>query len=63
MIIVKIEGKMNIDSALKRLKNKFSNTQTLKQLNERKNYKKKSQARREELKKAKFKELRRQGNL
>ena len=60
MIVVKIEGKMSIDSALKKLKNKFNNTQVVKQLNERKTFKKKSERRREEIKKARYKESLRQ---
>lgn len=53
---------MSIDSALKKLKNKVNNTKLVKQLNERKTFKKKSQERRDEIKKAKYKESLRQGN-
>lgn len=53
MIIVKIEGKMSIDSAVKKLRSKFIATQVSKDLNERKTFKKKSVKRREVLKKAK----------
>lgn len=53
MIIVKIEGKMSIDSAVKKLRSKFIATQVSKELNERKTFKKKSVKRREVLKKAK----------
>lgn len=62
MIIVKLEGKTSIDSALKKLKNKFNNTQVVKELNERKTFKKKSQKRREEIKKARYKESLRRGD-
>ena len=54
MIIIKIEGKTSIDSALKKLKNKFSSTKVVKELNERKTFKKKSEKRRDEIKKAKY---------
>ena len=54
MIIVKIEGKMSIDAALKKLKSKFVATQVTKELNERKTFKKKSQRRREVVKKARY---------
>ena len=52
MIIIKIEGKMSIDSAVKKLKSKFIATQVPKELNERKTFKKKSVKKREGLKKA-----------
>lgn len=57
MLIIKIEGKTTLDSALKKLKQKFSNTKVAKELNERKTFKKESQKRREEVKKAKYREF------
>jgi small subunit ribosomal protein S21 len=52
MIIVEIKGKTNIESALKTLKNKFIKTKTVKELNERKTFTKKSDKKRAEIKKA-----------
>lgn len=63
MIIVKIEGKTNIESALKTLKSKFIKTKIAKELNERKSFTKKSIKRRAEVKKAKYiQKLRSQGD-
>lgn len=53
MLFIKIEGRTNIDSALKTLKNKFSKTKVLNELRERKTFVKKSERRREEILKAK----------
>jgi len=53
MLIVKIEGKTNIDSALKRLKSKYIKSGIQKDLFVKKEYKKKSVIRREELNRAK----------
>lgn len=54
MIIVKVEGNTNIEKALKILKRKFDKTKTLKELRERKEFKKKSVKRRDEIKKATY---------
>jgi ribosomal protein S21 len=54
MIIVELNGKMSIDSALKTLKNKFIKTKTPKELNERKTFTKKSEKRRAVIKKAMY---------
>ncbi len=61
MIIIKIEGKGSIESALKTLKSKFIKQQTLKELNERKTYTKKSEKRRAEVLKAIYSEKKRSG--
>ena len=52
MIIVKVEGKINVEKALKILKSKFNRIKTMKELRDRKEFKKKSVKKREELKKA-----------
>lgn len=54
MLIVKIEGKTNIDSALKRLKSKYIKSGIQKDLFIKKEYKKKSVIRREKLNRAKY---------
>ena len=54
MLIIKIEGKKSIDSALKTLKNKFIKTGTSKELFERKTFTKKSILRRDSIKRAKY---------
>lgn len=54
MIFIKLEGKMNLDSALKQLKSKFIKHKVSQELNERKTYKKKSEARREQVRKASY---------
>jgi len=54
MLIVDINGKMSIDAALKKLKSKYIKTKMAKELFERKEYKKKSVARRDVIKKAKY---------
>jgi len=54
MLIVKIEGKTNIDSALKRLKSKYIKSGIQKDLFVKKEYKKKSVIRREKLNRAKY---------
>jgi ribosomal protein S21 len=61
MLIIKIEGKTSIDSALKTLKNKFSKCKISKELNERKTHKKKSERRRAVVRKATFIESKRKG--
>lgn len=55
MLIIKIE-KNNIEKALKQFKSKVSKTNLISQINNRKEYIKKSVRRREEIKKAKYKE-------
>ena len=52
MIIVKVEGKVNVEKALKILKNKFNRIKTMKELRDRKEFKKKSVKKREEIMKA-----------
>lgn len=54
MLIVKIEGKTNIDSALKRLKSKYIKSGIQKDLFVKKEYKKKSVIRRDKLNRAKY---------
>jgi small subunit ribosomal protein S21 len=54
MLIIEIGRNENIDRALKRLKKKFDNTGVVRELRKRKEFKKKSEERREEIKKAKF---------
>ena len=61
MIIVELNGKTSIDSALKTLKNKFIKCKITKELNERKTFTKKSDSRRAEIKKAKYLEKKRSG--
>lgn len=45
---------MNLDSALKQLKSKFIKHKVSQELNERKTYKKKSEARRDQIRKASY---------
>jgi small subunit ribosomal protein S21 len=52
MLIVEVEGKLNIEKALKVLKRKWDKTKAIKELRERKEFTKKSVKRRDELKKA-----------
>jgi small subunit ribosomal protein S21 len=54
MIFIKLEGKMSLDSALKQFKAKFTKQKISQELNERKTFKKKSEARREQVRKAKY---------
>lgn len=54
MIQINIDGKMSIDAALKKYKAKYIKIGILKELNERKTFKKKSVARRDEITKAKY---------
>jgi|694.fasta_scaffold05811_24 ribosomal protein S21 len=54
MLIIKIDGKKSIDSALKNLKNKFIKTGISKDLLERKTFKKKSVIKRDTVKKARY---------
>ncbi len=52
MLIVKIEGKDNLDRAIKKLKRKFDNTRVVRELRSRKEFTKKSVKRREQIRKA-----------
>lgn len=52
MIIVPVEGKDNLEKALKKWKRKFDNTKISKELRKRKEYSKPSEVRREVIKKA-----------
>lgn len=54
MLIVKVEGNMTIEKALKTLKRKWDKTKTIKELRERKEFKKKSVKRRDEIKRAAY---------
>jgi small subunit ribosomal protein S21 len=54
MLVIKVKENESIERALKRFKNKFQNTQVLKQLRGRKQYVKPSVARRKETIKAKY---------
>jgi small subunit ribosomal protein S21 len=56
MIIIDVKKEKSLDSALKKLKYKFSKNKTKDQLFEKKEFTKKSIKRREEIKKAKYKE-------
>lgn len=52
MLIVEIKNNLSIDRALKILKNKVVKTGMIKELRNRQEYKKKSERRRDEIKKA-----------
>jgi small subunit ribosomal protein S21 len=54
MIQININGKISIDAALKKYKYKYTKLQIVKELKERKNFKKKSVSRRDEIEKAKY---------
>lgn len=54
MFIIKIEGKETLERGLKKLKRKFDSTKTLKELRNRKEWKKPSVKKREKLLKAKY---------
>ena len=54
MIIVKIEGNLSLEKALKTLKRKWDRSKTLKELRDRKEFTKKSIKRRNQVKKAKY---------
>jgi small subunit ribosomal protein S21 len=54
MLIVEVEGKLNIEKALKVLKRKCDKTKAIKELRERKEFTKKSVKRRDELKRAAY---------
>ena len=55
MLIINIKEGENIERALKRYKNKYRKTQQLKNLRDKQQFTKKSQLRREEVAKAKYK--------
>jgi small subunit ribosomal protein S21 len=59
MIQINIEGKMSIDAALKKYKAKYIKIGILKELNERKTFRKKSVERRDEITKAKYRQSKR----
>lgn len=54
MLIVEVNEKQPIERALKILKKKWDKTKTMKQLRDRKNFVKKSDKRREQIRKAKY---------
>jgi small subunit ribosomal protein S21 len=56
MIIVEVYDKISIEKALKSLKRKFDNSKTIKKLRDKKQFTKKSVKRREEIKKAIYKQ-------
>ena len=56
MLVVKVKDGEKIDRALKRLKRKFRDTKVLQEVRDRKEHKKDSYLRREQLKKAQFKQ-------
>jgi len=56
MIIIDLKKEKSLDSALKKLKYKFTKNKTKEQLFEKQEFTKKSVARREEIKKAKYKQ-------
>ena len=56
MIIIDLKKEKSLDSALKKLKYKFSKNKTREQLFERQEFTKKSVSRREEIKKARYRE-------
>jgi small subunit ribosomal protein S21 len=58
MIIIDLKKEKSLDSALKKLKYKFTKTKTREQLFENQRFTKKSVVRREEIKKAKYKQFR-----
>jgi small subunit ribosomal protein S21 len=59
MINIKLEGKMTIEQALKRYKMRFSKHKVIKELRERTHYVKDSVKRRDELKRAEYRETKR----
>ncbi|TCI94777.1 30S ribosomal protein S21 [Tenacibaculum sp. M341] len=56
MLIIKIKEGENIDRALKRYRKKYKNTKLIQEVRRRKEYKKESVRRREEVQKAQYKE-------
>ena len=57
MLIIPIKDGENIERALKRYKNKYRKTKQLNTLRRNKHFTKKSEQRREEIAKAKYKEI------
>ena len=64
MLRILVKQDENIDRAIKRYRRKFSKTQILKELRERKEYKKPSVEKREQMQKAQYREeyLRKENN-
>lgn len=56
MIIIDLKKEKSLDSALKKLKYKFTKNKTKEQLFERKEFTKKSVSRREEIRKAQYRQ-------
>ena len=54
MIIIKVDDKISLEKALKKYKRKFDSLKIVKQLRDRKEFKKKSVKRREQIKKAEY---------
>jgi len=54
MLVVKVEGNMTIEKALKTLKRKWDKTKSMKELRERKEFKKRSVKRRDEITRAAY---------
>jgi small subunit ribosomal protein S21 len=63
MIIINLEGKMSIEQALKKYKMKLSKHKVIEELKERKEYVKESVRRRDELKKAKYRDSKKRKDL
>jgi small subunit ribosomal protein S21 len=63
MIIINLEGKMSIEQALKKYKMKLSKHKVIEELKERKEYVKESVRRRDELKKAKYRDSKKREDL
>ena len=61
MLVIKVKENESIERALKRFKNKFQNTQVLKELRSRKEFKKPSVVRRQQVIKAKYVQKLREG--
>ncbi|WP_428740646.1 30S ribosomal protein S21 [Tenacibaculum sp.] len=56
MLIIQVKEGENIDRAIKRYRRKYRNTKVLREIRERKEYTKPSVSKREQLKKAQYKE-------
>ncbi|TDQ30339.1 30S ribosomal protein S21 [Tenacibaculum caenipelagi] len=56
MLIIKVKKDENIDRAIKRYRRKYRNTKVLREIRERKEYTKPSASKREQLKKAQYRE-------
>jgi small subunit ribosomal protein S21 len=57
MIIINLEGKMSIEQALKKYKMKFAKHKVMEELKDRKEHVKESVKRRDELKKARYRDF------